>query len=317
MINPKSKFIDSHRLYKRFLPPVAPLGLAYIAAVLEANGVNVSIIDMFANKMSDKEILEIIKNTRPEIIGLSVLTPVINDVTDLVSQIRSINKEVKIILGNTHPSCFPHQLLEKGLADIVVRGEGEITMACLSKALSNGGNLAGVNGISYSLDGNIFHNPDGEIVESLDDLPHPAFHLLDLDRYKEFPLLSIYNRRFLPISASRGCPYQCYFCSQDKVSKSPRYRAIGQVVDEIEYFHQRFNIGYFCFTDAYFPFSESTGLEFCSEIIQRRLNKKIKWITESRVDKVSKRLLEKMKKAGAALIMYGVEVGNQEVLNRI
>lgn len=317
LVNPNSKFINSHRLYRQFLPPVAPLGLAYIAAILEANGVDTSIIDMFANKISQKQILEIIKDTKPELVGFSVLTPVVNDVNDLVSKIRSINSRAKIVLGNTHASCFAHQLLEEDSADIVVRGEGEISMLRLCKTLSDGGNLAKVNGISYSNNGDIFHNPDGEIVENLDDLPFPAFHLLDLDRYKEFPLLSVYNSRFLPISASRGCPYCCYFCSQDRITKKPRYRDVRRVVDEMEYMHQRFKAGYFGFTDAYFPFSESTGLEFCEEIMNRNLHKKIRWITESRVDKVSKRLLRQMKKAGLHLIMYGIETGNEKVLDRI
>lgn len=317
LINPSSKFINSHRLYRQFLPPIAPLGLAYIAAVLEGNGLEVGIIDMFANKIRPEQVLKVIKDTGPEVVGFSVLTPVADDVKELIGRLRLVDKKVKVVLGNTHASCFAHQLLEKGSADIVVRGEGEIPMLGLCKILSNGGNLAAVKGISYSVNGNIFHNPDGEITENLDDLSFPAFHLLDLDNYKEFPLLSVYNRRFLPISASRGCPYRCYFCSQDKVSKRPRYRDVKRVVAEMEYMHQRFKAGYFGFTDAYFPFSETSGIEFCEEIMRHNLHQRIRWITESRVDKVSKNLLKLMKKAGLRLIMYGIEVGSQKILDRI
>lgn len=317
LINPNSKLINSHSIYRQFFPPIVPLGLAYIAAILEANGINVDVLDLFADRMSEKQILKIIKNKAPNIIGFSVLTPVVNETKYLIRRIRCLNNNAKIILGNTHASYFSHQFLEEGLADIVVRGEGEIPVFRICETLKKNGNLSEIKGISYRMNGNIFHNRGEEIVEDLDDLPFPVFHLFNLDRYRDFPLLFINNARFLPISASRGCPYQCYYCSQNMITKKVRYRNVKRVVDEMEYMHKTFEVRYFCFTDANFPFSESQGTEFCNEIMKRGLNRKVRWCTETRVDKINKKLLREMKKAGLYLIMFGIEVGNQEILTKM
>ncbi|MBM3245302.1 MAG: cobalamin B12-binding domain-containing protein, partial [Candidatus Omnitrophica bacterium] len=137
LVNPSSKYINSHKLYRQFLPPIAPLGLAYIAAVLEANKFDVDIIDMYADRISGSELLKIIKDRKPQLIGFSVLTSVIDDVRCLVSGIRSVDKETKIVLGNTHASFFADSLLKEGLADIIVRGEGEYSMLDICKSLDN------------------------------------------------------------------------------------------------------------------------------------------------------------------------------------
>lgn len=317
LINPNSYFISSYFVLRHFLPPIAPLGLAYIASMLESLGITVRIIDMFADKMTNNEVLKIIKNINPDIVGFSVLTSVENEVRDLIKKIKEINKKITIILGNTHASIFAQEFLEENIADIVVRSEGEIPMIEICQHFNDKDSFSEIKGISYRLKEGIFHNSDYNGIEDLDILPLPAFHLLDLDKYRNFPLLSIYDSRFLPISASRGCTYSCYFCAQGAISKKFRYRNMKSVVDEIEYMHKKFKAIYFCFTDAFFPFSEITCFEFCEEILKRGLNKKIKWITETRVDKVNNKSLKMMKEAGLYLIMYGIEVGNQEVLDKI
>ncbi|MBM3244808.1 MAG: radical SAM protein [Candidatus Omnitrophica bacterium] len=317
LINPTSKFIKSHRIYRQFLAPIPPLGLAYIAAVLEKEGVCVELIDMFAGRISQEDVVKRILTVKPDIVGFSVLTPVLADVKLLVQEVKDRGIKTNIVLGNTHASCFSTELLNCGCADIVVRGEGELAMAELCRALVNGADLSNIKGISYISDGKVHHNEGGNIVEDLDSLPYPAFRLLDLNHYREFPMNSVRGGRFLPIGASRGCPYDCYFCAQDTINKKVRYRKMKQVVDEIEYMHTKLQVKYFGFTDAYFPFSESTGLEFCEHMVSRGLHKKIKWFTENRVDKVNRNLLLKMKEAGLHQIMYGIETGSQEVLDKI
>lgn len=317
LINPNSSLIDNSWAYKKFFTPIPPLGLAYIASVMEKKGISVSIVDQFASKITDAELLGLIKTTDPDLIGFSALTPVMPDVKRLVPAIRGISKKSKIVLGNIHGTCFPEEVLKDGTADIVVRGEGEETIMELCSHLSRGEGLNGIPGISFKSDGQIIHNVDRGLIGDLDSLPLPAWHLFDLDDYTRHPLVGIKNARAFPILASRGCSYRCYYCSQDKVYSKSRYRKLDKVVDEIEYFHGNFNISFFGFCDAYFPFDEKSGLEFCSLMIKRGLHKKIKWVTETRVDKVTRRLLEAMKESGAHLIMYGIEVGNEEVLKSI
>ncbi|MBL7197047.1 MAG: cobalamin-dependent protein [Candidatus Omnitrophica bacterium] len=317
LINPASSLINKSWAYRKFFTPIAPLGVAYVAATLKEDGVDVSICDQFAEKISNKDLLERIKRDRPQIVGFSALTPVMSDIRRLVLGIREVSGHSKIVMGNIHGTCFPEEVLKEGHADIIVRGEGEHTMRQLCDSLNKGSDLKDLPGISFRSNGQIVHNRDRELIEDLDLLPFPAWHLLDPDNYLEVPLAAIYKARAFPIIASRGCCYRCYYCSQDKMYNRVRIRDLNKVVDEMEYFNTRLNIKYFGFSDAYFPLDEKSGLEFCDLVIKRKLNKKLKWCTETRVDKVSARLLKVMKEAGAHLIMYGVEVGNAKVLESI
>lgn len=316
LINPISKLAENSKRYRTFAMPTVPLGIASIAAVLEKRGIEVTVIDQYANKMTNKELLKKIEKEMPQIIGFSCLTQVMDNVKIVIEQCRIIDKNIKIILGNIHPTIFTDELLKKGVADIIIRGEGEYSMLETVLALENKTRLENVKGISYFQDKKIYHNPEKEPIEDLDELPYPAWHLLDLDNYTNFPLLCVYDL-IIPVQASRGCAYRCSFCSQDKIYKKPRFRKNKEVIDEIEYLHKKFKIRYSGFYDAYFPFSIEQGLEFCNEYIDRGLHKKVKWVTGTRVDKVNLELLKMMKKAGLHLIMYGFESANQNVLDSI
>lgn len=317
LINPSSSLVDDSWACRKFFTPIPSLGLAYIASILEKTGYEVSIIDQFADKITDKELLNIVKKDSPQIIGFSALTSVIQNVKKLVTGIREFSRDSKIIVGNLHGTCFPDEVLREGIADIVVRGEGESTMLELCQLFIERESLEGLPGISFKIDGKIIHNPDRGLIDNLDSLPFPAWHLFDLDNYIHHPMLGISGARALPITASRGCPYRCYYCSQDKTYNRVRYRNLNNVVEEIKYFNDIFNINFFGFCDAYFPFNEESGIEFSNLIIRNGLHKKIKWFTETRVDKVTPRLLRAMREAGAHIIMYGIEVGNVEILQSL
>ena len=317
LINTNSRLIDSSWGYRKFLTPIAPLGLCSIAATLRHNGVKVSVVDQYARKTTDEKLVDLIKMEKPFIIGFSALTPVMPDIRRIVRRIRDSGVDTKIVLGNIHASCFPEEVLNDNTADIVVRGEGEITMLKLWNCLKKGKNLNELAGISFLGPEGIRHNSDREPINDLDTLPFPAWDMLNLDDYTEVPSAAIINARAVPIMASRGCPYKCYYCSQDKICSKVRYRDLNKVVDEMEYLFNNLHIRYFGFSDAYFPFDEKSGLEFCNIMTKRRLDKKIKWCTETRVDKVTPKLLKTMKKAGLHLIMYGIEVGNKEILKSL
>lgn len=316
LINPASDLKKSMGKYEKFAAPVLPTGIACIASMLEKNGIDVIVIDQFAEKMSNVQLVKKIVDEKPQIVGFSCLTPAMNNVKTLVHQIRIIKRDIQIVLGNTHATIFADELLRQKIADIVVRREGDYTTLEVALAITKGKGLQQIKGISFVENGKVYHNPEREPIDNLDELPYPAWHLFNLESYREIPLISAY-KVVLPIQASRGCPYQCTFCAQDKVFKRPRYRKINAVIDEIEYMHERFKTTFFGFTDAYFPFSVEHGLKFCDEFIRRGLHKKIKWLTETRVNLVSLELLKKMKEAGVYLIMYGFEVGNQKVLDSL
>ena len=314
LVNPNSSLIEKSWAYRKFLTPIAPLNLAYLAGVLEKEGIVVSIYDQYANKAPNDDLLALIKNKLPAVVGISVLTPVLSDVKRLVEGIRKIDKKIRVVLGNVHPSCFPDEVIADGLADIVVRGEGEATALELCQRIFSNQSLHGVAGITFSSDGAVIHNSDRAPINDLNSLPFPAWHLLDLDKYREVPQAGIKKVRAFPILASRGCTHSCYYCSQDKIHGKVRYRDLNSVANEMEYFYEELGIKMFGFCDAYFPANEKIGLEFCDILISRGLHRKIKWCTESRVDKVTPKLLRAMKESGLHLMMYGIEVGNEEIL---
>ena len=317
LINPVSMLIEKSEKIRNFLKPIPPLGLAYIASVLEKGGIEVVIIDQFAEKMDNDALVKAVILHRPDVVAFSCLTPTIKNTLFIIEKIKALKPETRIVLGNIHPTLFSKDLLESGLVDAVVRGEGEYSMLELMVAFREGRNLEEVKGVSFIKGNKVYHNPDREPVKDLDTLPYPAWHLLDLAKYDYCPLVGLNRTKFLPILASRGCPYQCVFCAQEKIHKKIRYRKTKDIVDEIENMHNSYGISCFAFNDPFFPFSIQQGLEFCDEIFSRGLEKKIKWIAESRVDKVNLELLKKMKRAGAYLIMYGFEVGTQKILDTL
>ncbi len=316
LINPSSVLIDTSRKLRTFLTPIPPLGIASIAAVVEKAGIEVKALDQFANKMNNQKVLQEIKKYAPDMIGFSCLTPVINNVKGLVKEIRKFSNCL-IVLGNIHPMLFADELLREGSADIIVKGEGEVTLLDLIVTIRDKRSLHSVQGISFREGDDVFHNPSRPLLEDLDQIPYPAWHLFELSNYKETPQMLINNKLALPILGSRGCPYRCIFCAQDTIYPKPRYRKVESIVREIEFMHRRFKVDFFGFFDAYFPFSMDFGIRFCQELIRSGLHKKIKWCTETRVDLVSEDLLMMMKNSGVHLIMFGLESGNQDILNRI
>ena len=318
ILNPISDIAVPGQRYRSVISFVPPVGVAYLAAALiREKGIKVDVEDQFASGNTNEYIIDKIRSEKYEIIGLSCLTPSLSNIKRIAKLIKEADPGVQIVLGNIHATVFPEEVLKEGIGDIVVRGEGEYAFVDVALAIRNNEPLEKISGISFLSDKGVTHNPDRELVEDLDSIPFPAWQMLKFDLYKRYPMLGIYNEIILPVQASRGCPYECIFCSQNIMYRKPRYRTIDNILDEIEYMHDRFKVRYFGFNDAYFPFSVKHGLEFCESLIKRGLQKKIRWITETRVDKVSLELLKKMKEAGLRLIMYGFEAGNQSVLDSV
>ncbi len=317
LVNSTSALVKQNFIYKNFVLPLLPAGLGYIGAVLKKNGHHVTAIDLLANKISDDEFLGKIYHDKPDIVGFSCLTSSASRAVILARKIKQFCPEIILIWGNMHATIFAQELLSEGLVDVVVRGEGEKTMSELVLAIENKTGLQNVQGISYGKDGQVFHNQDRELIDDLDDLIYPAWDLFDFKYYRKgCPMISL-NDMAIPIVGSRGCPYDCIFCSQEKFYKKARFRETVKIVDEIEYMHERYKAKFFGFTDANFPFSIKQGLEFCDRIINRGLHRKIKWVTETRADLVNVELLKRMKEAGLHAIMYGFEVGNAEILKSL
>jgi len=318
LLTPANMHILQSRTYAHLEPALMPMALGYLGAVLRQRGHEVTMRDQAATLMSNEAVLDEIARTEPDVLGISVLTGAWHNVVRLTEQVRQRMPGVRIVMGNTHATYFCDEILVEGHADFVVFGEGEETMAELVDVMDGNGDVASVKGIGWFDGSDVRRNPDRPPIEDLDSLPYPAWDMLDLDawRYQKIPLVNL-KAHPLPVMASRGCSYSCSFCSQDKIVRKFRQREIGKVVDEISYMVDRHGFKCFGFNDSYFPWDTDSGNEFCDRIRKQPWYGDVKWVTETRVDRVDDQLMAAMKASGLHAVFFGFESGNQDVLRSL
>lgn len=313
LINPPSR--GSYGFLEEARDTRSPLGLGYIAAYVEKRKYSVKILDFDAEKMVLDNFIKLLPEFRPGIVGLSCTTPTIMTVIDIANNVKNYDENILVIAGGPHVSALPEETLQRSKIDIVVRGEGEFTTVEILEYLKGKIELSEIKGISYKNNGKIIHNPDRKLFRNIDLLSFPARHLLPMDRYRTNNYLEAYGDKFANIMATRGCPYRCIFCGQDIIFKhTVRVRTAKKIVDELEEISKNFGIKVFSFEDSTFTFNPKLVEETCQEILSRGL--KIKWGTMGRADLTDKELYQIMRKAGCILIFYGIESGNQHILNR-
>jgi radical SAM superfamily enzyme YgiQ (UPF0313 family) len=295
--------------------PQPPLGLAYIATTLEKTGNKVEIIDAAALKLNANETVKMVIDNGFEFVGITVMTPTLSSAMEVARKIKEKNKSIFVFMGGAHVTALPEKTLEVfPELDAIVIGEGEITTPVLIEKIKNKEELKDVLGIAYREDGKIIVNPPRPIVKNLDELPLPAYHLLPINKYRPYPP---HGKKlpYMAIMTSRGCPFRCTFCSKPVHGKLYRAKSPKAIIEEIKYIKEKFKIKEILFYDDSFTLDKQRIIELCDKMIKNKIN--IPWSCETRVNLVDKDLLSKMKDAGCYIISYGVESGNQEILNRI
>jgi radical SAM superfamily enzyme YgiQ (UPF0313 family) len=280
----------------------APLGLAYIAAVLRDHGHEVSLFD--AQLQSEKSIVSSVRNA--DVVGITSMSCNFGGAATLAAQIKSVAPDTTIIMGGPHVTFKDAETLATPYIDIVVRHEGEYTMVEVLRALERG-DLSDVEGITYKEDGNIKKNGERSFIQNLDALPFPARDLLKTEEY--------YKGRGMPrIISGRGCPYACIFCAASSMwGRTVRLRSPENVVDELEHIMTHYNIEKFGFDDDTFTIVPDHTVGICNEILERGLD--IAWGCNVRVDTLNEDMITLMKKAGCFSFFVGVESGNQKTLD--
>ena len=284
--------------------PFLPLGLGYLAAVLEKAGYTVDVIDCQALRLSYEEAKSEIKNRQPNIVAVTSATLTYKSALKIVKISKEVNPNCVTIMGGSHVTFWDDKALQEcSELDIVVRREGENTLLEIVQKIETGKSFEDTIGITFRKNGQIIRNPDRPYIENLDELPFPAIHLWPLECFK-----------YVPIITGRGCAYWCNYCSCPRIGgRKYRVRSPKMVVDEIEYLNKKFGAKRFTFLDDTFTFIQSRAKEICQEIINRNL--KIQWDCNNRVDSVSKELLLKMKEAGCTDVFFGLESGSQVIIN--
>lgn len=299
----------------KFMGVIAPpLGIAYMAGVLQENNIDVEILDASAEDMDFKDVEKELLKRKPDLVALTALTPTIGRALETAQVVKETLPDSIVVMGGYHPTFNFIETLEDENVDIVIRGEGEYIMLNLVQALENQSNLHDVKGIVFE-DKNskeIVVNPEAPLIQDLDELPFPALNLLPMKKYR---LLDM-DTHMTTMITTRGCPMQCSFCSSAAMhGKKIRERSVENIVDEIEYLKTNYDIDTIAFMDDTFTLKKRKVMAICDEILKRNIE--IMWGCTSRVDTLDEKLLKKMKEAGCITIFIGVESADQQQLDNM
>ena len=269
-----------------------PVGLGYLSGTVRDK--DVSVIDCSVDKFSKEKIERI----NPDIVCITSTTPSFPKAKEYAFVIKKILPDSLVVMGGTHVTFKPEDGLE--VADIVVRGEGEITFREIVEAVESGKGFENVRGISFRGK----HNPDREPVRNLDSIPLPNYEVFPLEKYGMMSAVT-----------SRGCPYSCsYCCASAFWGRRVRFRSPENVIKELKIISE-YGFKLLKFHDSTFTLNEERARRICELMIEEGLD--FSWSCETRADHLSPELLRVMKKSGCRLICIGVDSGSPEVLERI
>jgi len=293
------------------------IGIATLAAILKRDNFSVKIADVFSQGkppsfMRSKEYLEKCIKEYPKIIAFTATTPSAYFAFEEIKNAKQYCE--KIIFGGAHATIFKEQILQKvPEIDVVVFGEAEEIITPLIDALTSNKTLENVKGIAYREGDKIRVNPPAPLETELDKVPFPARELLDIESYD-----APFN-----VMSSRGCPYNCVYCSKPITNTNWRGRSPQNVADEIEQAFEKYphvakrinrTVG---ISDDNFTVNKTRAIGICDELIKRDLNINMTCVTGIHVNTVSRELLVKMKEAGCSELWYGMETGNPTLLQEI
>jgi len=305
---------------KKSMARVLPLGLLAIGSVLKRAGHQVKILDLRISNSPDEELESVMRSFDPQVVGIGVMTIECKYGFVDAAKVKEINPGVKIVFGGPHCSHEPQFILNDPNVDLMVSGEGDLTIVELIDALEQDRDIENVPGIAYKKNGSYIRTADRPVIRDLDKFDQ-EYNLINLERYFNFQSSMDFfpvfrNKRFLPLVTSRGCPFKCTYC-HDIFDKSIQYRSPKAVVDEIEYLINEYGIREFHIVDDVFNVNMKRAKIVLDAIIQRNLNIHISFPNGLRADFFDDELIDKMQRAGVYRMALGIESGSQRIQDMI
>ncbi len=294
-----------------------PMGVLYLAAYVRARckRVDVEIIDQRVLNLPVEDVLQRIKSAAPDIVGYSTLTSFAHMLAPLTESVRALAPRTLQIVGGPHASAFQAATLDSCSADAVVVGEGERTLEQVIQAHESGSGFAGIPGLIWRDErGETVVNPGAAPqVEVLDDLPMPAYDLIDLPLYWKVPPMGpLPIRKYLSFFTSRGCPYQCIYC-HSIFGRRFRQHSAERVVEEIACLTKKYGVREIEFLDDMFNCNAQRVLDICNLAIEQNLKLRINLPNSIRTDILTEEVMDAMIAAGLYHASFALETGSPRI----
>ena len=312
LINPSISLKTQPKIFTDVIRASFPFSLGHLAGYLSnRDSFPLRIVDDQITHLGDEELKRLIlEMDSPKLIGLTTLTATCARVYELAAKIKEIDFNTTIVLGGVHASVLPEECLSRKGVDIVVRGEGEETFAEIAESIFNERDFRYIKGISYRQDGRVIHNQDRPVIEDLDSLPPFPYHLFksDIDKYPGF----------FSVQTSRGCPYNCTFCSQRSVSGYKyRYVSTERAIRDIEVLTEKYGANLIRIMDDNIGVNKKRLIELLDSIIEKGINKNVSFEAPIRGDNVDEEVLGKFKEANFSLLTFGLETASEPLMKLI
>ena len=304
----KILLIKSTNLGPRNIGAPQPMGIMYLASyVINQRHDRVKILDSRIYKDPAKEFLKILYEFKPEVIGISALTVEAGYLHSIAQLTKSINKSIKIVVGGPYVTAIPETVVKDSNIDIGVIGEGEVTFKELMDAFEYNLPLNSIKGIIYKQNGNIIKTPDRPYIENVDELPFPAWDLIDMKKYYSLRGMgTIGIRPYMLLFTSRGCPFRCTYC-HNIFGKRFRPRSVENVLQEMNLLMETYEINDFEIIDDISNFDRERIKSVLRSIIDRKWKIHLSFPNGVRTDMLDEEIVMLMKKAGTVEISIAVE----------
>ncbi len=320
--NPLANINLSSGVFKAFYVSMPPLWAGYLSSIAKKYTDEIEVIDNSVERLDVRGAFERIKEFSPDIVCISVLTQTANFSFKLSRAIKE-NLNSFVIMGGPHASYFAKEIVARGIADIVVVGEGEETfeevlrnfelIKEIKKNFVEGDNVIDIPGA-------VLHTAqeirERQRIKELDSIDFPAWEFFE--KYMKYykPPAPIKPSTVLTFLASRGCPYSCNFCMV-QLGRKYVIRSPENICNEIELFYERYKVGHFFFCDPLFPPSKKVALKIFSYMEKRGIQKLTTWSTETRADVIDDEVADALKSSGCSVVALGIEGGDSEILRNI
>ena len=296
----------------QIMKPYVPLGILYISAFLEQNGISNTVYDTTFSDFNS-QCRQLIQSA-PKVVGIYVNLMTKLNVLRLINFIRTepVLSQTKIILGGPEVKHSSENFLKAG-AHFIVNGEGEETMFELtSSILKNESEFGQIKGISFHNGSEYIHTPSRENIRDLNSMPFPAREKVNLQLYFD-AWKNKHGESAVSVSTMRGCPYTCKWCSRAVYGQSYRRRDPGLVADELQWLYNNYNMDSVWFVDDVFTISHKWLMAFNEAIKQKKLKFRYECIT--RADRMSDEVIRLLKESGCYRVWIGAESGSQKIID--